>query len=299
MAWFKVDDKLHSSRKVMRIPRRHRLAAVGLWTIAGSWSSDQLTDGLVPDYMIEEWGGTPAIVEALVKVGLWQRVDGESGNSGREFENSSVEFGNSDVEFQFSNWDEYQPTKADVEDGRRKNAEKLRKWRERNRVTDSDVTGVHDGYEPERNPAPDPTRPDPTPTTSNEVVTTSDVADAPTRPDVDRICQHLADRIEGNGSKRPTITKTWTDEARRLIDIDKRTVDQILLAIDWCQDDAFWRSNVLSMPALRKKYDQLRLAAQRETAPKRPVDRQGDLLKAEMAAALAFDQAQDRLEINA
>ena len=85
----------------------------------------------------------------------------------------------------------------------------------------------------------------------------------PDRIDVEHICRHLADRIEANGSNRPTITKKWREAARLLIDKDGRTVEQITRAIDWCQNDTFWRSNILSMPKLREKYDQLRLAAQR------------------------------------
>jgi hypothetical protein len=85
--------------------------------------------------------------------------------------------------------------------------------------------------------------------------------DEPTRPDVDALCRHLADRIEANGSKRPTITKRWRTSARLLLDVDGRTTDQVRAAIDWCQDDEFWRSNILSMPKLREKYDQLRLKA--------------------------------------
>ena len=83
------------------------------------------------------------------------------------------------------------------------------------------------------------------------------------RPDVEKICDHLADRIVANGSKRPVITGGWRTEARLLIDKDSRTVDQVIKAIDWCQTDSFWRTNILSMPKLREKYDQLRLAAQR------------------------------------
>ncbi|WP_416902733.1 helix-turn-helix domain-containing protein [Micromonospora echinospora] len=110
-----------------------------------------------------------------------------------------------------------------------------------------------------------------TPTTTNKTPSSrpgqkpDDTVGAPPRLDVDRVCRHLADRIEGNGSKRPTITKGWRDAARLLIDRDGRTVEQIVRCIDWCQDDPFWRSNVLSMPKLREKYDQLRLAAQRDT----------------------------------
>lgn len=86
---------------------------------------------------------------------------------------------------------------------------------------------------------------------------------APDRDDVERLCQHLADRIEQNGSKRPSITKSWRTAARLLLDKDGRTEDQVHGCIDWCQDSDFWRSNVLSMPKLREKYDTLRLQATR------------------------------------
>jgi hypothetical protein len=86
---------------------------------------------------------------------------------------------------------------------------------------------------------------------------------AETRDDIELICSTLADAIAANGSKRPNITKRWRTEARLLLDKDGRTVDQVLTAIAWCQNDTFWRANVLSMPKLREKYDQLRLAAQR------------------------------------
>ncbi|MGW2130428.1 hypothetical protein [Streptomyces coelicoflavus] len=86
---------------------------------------------------------------------------------------------------------------------------------------------------------------------------------APERDDVERVCTHLADRIEGNGSKRPTITKAWRTAARLMLDKDGRTEEQIHGAIDWCQNSDFWRSNVMSLPKLRDKYDTLRLQATR------------------------------------
>lgn len=99
---------------------------------------------------------------------------------------------------------------------------------------------------------------------------TADAVALPDRLDVENVCRYLADRIEANGSKRPTITKAWRDAARRLIDRDGRTVEQITRAIDWCQDDPFWKANVLSLPKLREKYDQLRLQAQRGATGTRP-----------------------------
>jgi hypothetical protein len=86
----------------------------------------------------------------------------------------------------------------------------------------------------------------------------------PPRDDVERLCNRLADRVEENGSKRPTIGKTWRTACRRMLDIDKRTEAQVAKAIDWCQDDEFWRGNILSMSALRKYYERLRLKAQAE-----------------------------------
>jgi hypothetical protein len=83
------------------------------------------------------------------------------------------------------------------------------------------------------------------------------------RDDIERICDHLADRVEQNGSKRPTITKAWRTAARLMLDKDGRTEEQVHGCIDWCQANDFWRGNVLSMPKLREKYDQLRLQATR------------------------------------
>lgn len=91
------------------------------------------------------------------------------------------------------------------------------------------------------------------------------------RDDVERLCTHLADRIEANGSRRPTITKRWRDAARLLMDTDGRTEEQVHAAIDWCQAHEFWRANILSMPTLREKYDTLRLRAQAERSP-RPIE---------------------------
>lgn len=77
-------------------------------------------------------------------------------------------------------------------------------------------------------------------------------------------CERLADWIERNGSNRPTITKLWLDAARRLKEIDGRTHEQVLACIDWCQQDEFWHTNILSMPTLREQYDRLRLHARRK-----------------------------------
>lgn len=85
----------------------------------------------------------------------------------------------------------------------------------------------------------------------------------PLRADIEDLCRHLADHVEANGSRRPQITAKWRDAARLMLDVDGRTVDQVRRCIEWCQADEFWRGNVLSMPKLREKYEQLRLQANR------------------------------------
>lgn len=81
------------------------------------------------------------------------------------------------------------------------------------------------------------------------------------RPDVEALCTLLADLIEANGSKRPTITRTWRREARLMLDRDGRDFGKAKALIQWCQADRFWKTNILSMPKFREQYDQLRLKA--------------------------------------
>lgn len=81
------------------------------------------------------------------------------------------------------------------------------------------------------------------------------------RPDVEALCARLHQRITEGGS-RATITTAWRKAARLLLDRDRRDLDEALRLVDWCQADAFWSANVLSLPTFRKQYDRLRLRAQ-------------------------------------
>lgn len=122
--------------------------------------------------------------------------------------------------------------------------------------------------------------------TGIDEVQVKDVPAITSRPDVERLCKHLADRIEANGCKRPAIGKKWRDAARLMIDRDGRTEQQITTAIDWCQENEFWRSNILSMPKLRDKYDQLRLQAGRKPGNNRQAETD-ELFGAAMKRAMA------------
>lgn len=88
----------------------------------------------------------------------------------------------------------------------------------------------------------------------------------PIREDVERICEHLAQRVIENGSLA-TVTDTWRREARLLLDKPRPipvTVEKVIALIDWCQDSEFWAPNIRCMKTFRKQYDGLRLRALNE-----------------------------------
>lgn len=119
---------------------------------------------------------------------------------------------------------------------------------------------IHQRVDPS---APERTQEEEVPEPEVSEVTPSSVAND--RPEIERLCSLLADEIEGNGAKRPVITKRWRDACRLMIDRDGRTPEQIEKAIRWSQGHEFWRSNILSMPKLREKYETLRLQASRSS----------------------------------
>lgn len=96
----------------------------------------------------------------------------------------------------------------------------------------------------------------------------ADTTDAPTpaheRPDVEAICDHMADSVAARTGRRPRVTKRWRDAARLMIDRDNRPTDQIHAAIDWVAQSDFWAANILGVPKLREKWDTIYLQARSE-----------------------------------
>jgi hypothetical protein len=95
---------------------------------------------------------------------------------------------------------------------------------------------------------------------SGERPKTKSTSETP-RPDVDRLCEHLADRVAANVGTRPKIGQRWRTAARLMLDADGRTEEDAHKAIDWCQANHFWLKNVRSMEKLRQHYERLRLDA--------------------------------------
>lgn len=110
MPWFKVDDKMHDHRKV----RAAGVAAIGLWTLAGSWSMDNLHDGFVPESVCARWDRSyRKLADRLVKVGLWV-----------------PDFQDDEDGWSFHDWADRQPSRASIVQERSAAAERQRKARE-------------------------------------------------------------------------------------------------------------------------------------------------------------------------
>jgi hypothetical protein len=117
MSWFRVDDGFPEHPKVEGLERNPKLymAAITVWTMMGADCARRLTDGFVSVSRLEKVlcrlgksarnGAT-----ALVDCGLWRVVDGG---------------------WQYHDWQEYQPTKADVDALRQSKTERQRRWRGR------------------------------------------------------------------------------------------------------------------------------------------------------------------------
>lgn len=77
MTWFHVCDTMHSHPKA----RRAGLAAVGLWSVAGSWSAQTLQEGFVPRWFVDSWPSGRRLADRLVAAALWEPAEmgGEEG----------------------------------------------------------------------------------------------------------------------------------------------------------------------------------------------------------------------------
>jgi hypothetical protein len=171
MTWFRVDDNLGQNMKLLLIPHEHRAAAVGLWTLAGAWAANQLTDGYVPDYVVAELSGS-AHRETLTSVGLWVPVSTPVSRA---------------PGVQFHDWSEYQPSRAEVVAERARHAANQRAYIERRKAArdaaNADRSAAdHNSVRTDRSlttARPDPTRPDPTRPGRSSYGTTSDSKPVP------------------------------------------------------------------------------------------------------------------------
>ncbi|MDC0009182.1 DUF6291 domain-containing protein [Winogradskyella sp.] len=67
-------------------------------------------------------------------------------------------------------------------------------------------------------------------------------------------------RKNNNKAKQPNFN-SWDEHIDKLHRIDGYEINQIRNVINWCQNDDFWKSNILSTEKLRKQFAQLAIKA--------------------------------------
>lgn len=209
MAWFKVDDGFYSSLKFLSIDRAVQVQAAGAWVLAGTWSADKMTDGLVPYKVMDLWVFDAEVVSELVRVGLW---DHDEDNEG----------------IRFHDWHDYQPSREQLEEKAKARHDKSVKAANA-RWTKNDAQGMLADAQGMLNNAPEP-EPEPEPTTSKDVVrratripepfnVTEDMVEWAKREvpavDIGRETQKFADHFKANGKPLKDWEAAWRNWMRR------------------------------------------------------------------------------------
>lgn len=234
MTWVKIEDDLPDHPKIAGLSD----AAFRLHIAGICYCSRHLTDGFIPAWIIDRWGVKRAdkVAAELEAASLWLRHSDE---------------------YEVVGYLDHQRSKAEAQAVSAKRSEAGKRGGKASAKA-KQVASALLSNEPSKAQAEENRETD-----TEEITTSVAIATDAGRPDVEALCEHLANAVEANGSLRPTITDRWRTACRLMVDKDGRTPEQIRNAIDWSQADEFWRPNVMSMPKLREKYDQLRLAAQR------------------------------------
>lgn len=123
MPWFRVDDKLHSHPKIVALFDGPCAGdALALWTLSGSWASDQRTDGFVPGGQAKRFGFKGKAASELVRVGLWVAVEGG---------------------YQFHQYLERNPSRAQLDSEKERSNARVAALREREKQRCNGVTNAY------------------------------------------------------------------------------------------------------------------------------------------------------------
>ena len=137
MGWVRLDDNFADHPKVIGLSdTAFRLFITGL-----CYSNRQLTDGFIPYQVVNAWVGHDPLKpsDELEDQNLWER---EARG------------------FRIRSYDEYQPTRSQVEQKREKSKERLQRYRERRNANETRFTSVSHPLDETHAPTqPNPTQP--------------------------------------------------------------------------------------------------------------------------------------------
>lgn len=123
MTWFKVDDQYYDHPKT----RELSFAARGLWVTIGSYCAKHLTDGQVSRASLRGLQAPLKLVRELISARVLLEHGTKNARGWHEF-------------YSMNDWKDYQPTRKQVEDGRRNARERKAKSRSGPPSVTQDVT---------------------------------------------------------------------------------------------------------------------------------------------------------------
>ncbi|MBP2331262.1 hypothetical protein JOF56_011647 [Kibdelosporangium banguiense] len=187
MTWFKVDDRFYDHPKVRRLGK-DRAAAIGVWTLCGSWAADKETDGFVPAEVAQRYDPRERMAARLVAVGLWHQdtVEGETG-------------------YRFHDWHIYQPSAEKAQAKRKVRQEAGRRGGIKSGQTRRSKTEANASAKPEANHEAK-TNPEPEPIEAHLPAQGTTTA------------THAHEREHGETPTGPGITGPRSADALRLVD---------------------------------------------------------------------------------
>ena len=271
MTWLKKDDRFPEHRKVRRLSDgAYRLHDTALCACARDETDGLLTESDLDD--LQHSGRLRKYAPELVKAGLWEPVEGG---------------------WMMHDYLDYNPSHAHLEVERERSRERQRRARERRLginpdeiPSDEDVSRrdsrVSHGGVTRESRCPDPTRPDPARTTSNDVVPTPiGVGGAQRQGGPKRGTRLPADFVPSEVARKTIIAESPDLDLRReharFVDHWTAQPGQRGVKADW---DATWRN------WMRRSADELR---RRGRTRQQETD---DLFAAALARAEAADAAE-------
>lgn len=103
--YFKVDDCFAEHPKVLKLGRG-MFTAIGVWTLCGTWVSRYETDGFIPRAAVRRLGCDSRAVKRLVECEFWTEEEREGVRG-----------------YRFVDWDQWQPSRARMDEIRRSRRE--------------------------------------------------------------------------------------------------------------------------------------------------------------------------------
>lgn len=253
MAWARLDDRFDDSMKVSSAFHRAPIA-VATYVMSITHCARHETDGLVDEAwlkrLIPAYQSRRKALDVLVSEGLFEPAK--------------------DGGYWIHDYLDYQPSRKELVARRAREAERKARGRN-NRVRDVSARTAPGKRAESARPVPIPL------TTTDEQQVVHRVEPPPesgVSQDAERLCDLFSELTRARtetpaGSPRYRPTRAWRTEMDRLLRIDARPPGEVEAVIRWVDQDGFWAGNVLAVPKLRAKYDQLRAAMRRGRPPDR------------------------------